>query len=511
MATPDEKLLAALSACVAHARDLVEAAKAVQETGRSNIAYHLATLALEELGKRKLYEIQTASMAAGETPPWQIKATEDHRKKLLWCFYGSGELPDIIDQKIFFEMRDAAANIHAKRIAGLYVENNDDGLNIPSQAVSPQQSQAHIAAADALVRHAESDAPRDDIPQEDIDLQLWFLSAVDDPEKRNRIFTASSLSKLKELNDVGQWTRSLKAEIEAHDQQMKLLAERELRRDPKCASDTTKERWKISLRIETTSHSIRSSPLKEWNKGVEWIKLSPQQGPKKKEQLRVEITLGDDVPAGALWGLGFGLSLQFLVAINMATSGFWWWPLAPNQKRFYEGIQDLETKLGVELEDSGFQMFKQPRVALSDVHVRSLVLCFVSLPHPSDQPRAQPYAHYLGGLTFLALNCIQWRCEAQAFAHFLTSFKLLLVEASYMGPSETPFDAIRRFLMEKYPDFSELDAFMELIAKCQGGGATPPLIKIGDVRLMKVLCEVIFRDVIVPAHLRRQSSTTVTD
>jgi hypothetical protein len=58
MPKPDDNLLASLSACVVHARDLVEAAKAVEAGGRSNIAYHLATLALEELGKRELYRIQ---------------------------------------------------------------------------------------------------------------------------------------------------------------------------------------------------------------------------------------------------------------------------------------------------------------------------------------------------------------------------------------------------------------------------------------------------------------------
>lgn len=72
MAKPDNELLQALSACVVHARDLVEAAKAVQSTGRSNIAYHLATLALEEMGKRELYGIQAAATAVGEPPKWQI-------------------------------------------------------------------------------------------------------------------------------------------------------------------------------------------------------------------------------------------------------------------------------------------------------------------------------------------------------------------------------------------------------------------------------------------------------
>ena len=90
MAKPDDRLIQALSACAAHARDLLEAAKAVQGTGRSNIAYHLATLALEEMGKRELYAIQEAATAVGETPKWQIRATDDHKTKLFWCFYGFG-------------------------------------------------------------------------------------------------------------------------------------------------------------------------------------------------------------------------------------------------------------------------------------------------------------------------------------------------------------------------------------------------------------------------------------
>jgi AbiV family abortive infection protein len=506
MAKPDKELLAALTACVVHARDLVEAAKAVRETGRSNIAYHLATLSLEELGKRKLYEIQSAATAVGGPLPWQIKATEDHKKKLLWCFFGSGRLPDIVDQVQFFEMRDTAADIHANRIAGLYVDTDDSGLNIPSQAISPKQAQALIGAAEAFVALAESETPRDDIPQQETDLQIWFLNAMDDPEKQKRIINVASLAKLTQLNDVFEWTRQLKAEIEADDQKMRLVAERELQREPKSSDQIAKDRWKIILRIETTSHSIRTPPLKQWNDGVKWIRLMPQQGAKKKEQLLIEMTLGDNIPAAALWGLGFNLSLQFLIAINMATSGFWWWPMAPNQRRFYESIRDLENGLGVELEDSGFQVFNTSRVALSDDHVRSLLLCFTSLPHPYDQPRAQAYIYYLGGLNFIALNCIQWRCEAQAFVSFLASFKLLLAEAGYQRPAETAIDAIRRFLAEKYPDLDQPEAFIELVNKCEQGGPLPPPVKIADAYLMKLLCEIVFCKMIVPEILRRKKS-----
>jgi hypothetical protein len=186
-----------------------------------------------------------------------------------------------------------------------------------------------------------------------------------------------------------------------------------------------------------------------------------------------------------------------LIAINLATSGFWWWP-PPNQKKFYDSITDLENRLGVELENGGFQVFRRPRVALTEVHVRSLLLCFTSLPHPNDQPRAQAYIYYLGGLNFLALNCIQERCEAQAFGNFLASFKLLMAEASYVGQSETVFDAI-------FPELDDPSAFMESI-KCEDGSGAPPPVKIGDAYLMKLLCETIFRDTIVPYILHRKGS-----
>jgi AbiV family abortive infection protein len=502
VAKPDKELMEVLGACVAHARDLIEAAKAVQNIGRSNIAYHLATLALEEMGKRQLYGIQAAATTVGEPPRWQIRATDDHKIKLFWCFYGFGGIPDIVDQQQFFEMRATAADIHANRVAGLYVENSDRGLNVPSQAISIKQAQALIGYAETVITYAESQKPREEIPQEEIDLQVWFLNAFDDPNKRNRILTVGSLEKLKQLNDVGQWTRSIKAEIEAHDQQMRLLAERELARGPKPHGQDTKDKWKITLKIETSSHSIRSAPLKEWNKGVHWIKLSQQQGARKKEQLLVEMTLGDDVPVAGLWGLGFSLSLQFLIAINMATSGFWWWPPAPNQRRFAESIRDLEHGVGVELEAGGFQVFQPPRPALNNVHIRSLVLCFTSLPHPNE-PRAQAYIFYLGGLAFISLNCIQWRCEAQAFGNFLASLKLLLAEASRVLPSEPVEAAIQRLINEKYPDLDP--TFMELV-NAWGKTSSPPTVKIGDVYLIKLLCETVFRDIIVPDILRRKSS-----
>ena len=140
MVKPNRNLIAACEACVVHGRDLFESAKLVQASERANIAYHLATWALEEIGRRELFQINDVASNVGEMPPWQMNATQDHVQKLFWCFYGVGRVQDVIDQKQFFEKREAAADIHTIRLSGLYVEKADAGLNIPSKAISMKQS-----------------------------------------------------------------------------------------------------------------------------------------------------------------------------------------------------------------------------------------------------------------------------------------------------------------------------------------------------------------------------------
>jgi AbiV family abortive infection protein len=248
MAKPDEKLIAACEACVLHARDLVESAKLVQASGRPNIAYHLATLALEEMGRRALFQIQEAAKSVGEVPPWQMNATQDHVQKLFWCFYSMGRVQDIIDQKQFFERREAAADIHAIRLMGLYVENADTGLNIPAKAIGVKQSESLTSLAELLVSQAESEKPREEIPQEEIDLQVWFLRAFDDSDKRKRILTAQSVESLKSLDDVAAWTRQVKDEIEREDAELRALAEKEINRRP-ASPEESKDRWKVQLRV----------------------------------------------------------------------------------------------------------------------------------------------------------------------------------------------------------------------------------------------------------------------
>jgi AbiV family abortive infection protein len=84
----DEKTVQAMQACVDHARALLDSARAVRAAGHHNIAYHLATLVLEEIGRRELIAVQSLASQRPVPPAWPQRHTEDHIKKLFWCFFG---------------------------------------------------------------------------------------------------------------------------------------------------------------------------------------------------------------------------------------------------------------------------------------------------------------------------------------------------------------------------------------------------------------------------------------
>ena len=51
---------------------------------------------------------------------------------------------NVADQSEFYKTREAAADIHAIRVSGLYVENDATGLSIPSEAISPERFRASM-------------------------------------------------------------------------------------------------------------------------------------------------------------------------------------------------------------------------------------------------------------------------------------------------------------------------------------------------------------------------------
>lgn len=170
----DPKAIAAMKVCLDHARALLECARAVQGIDHPNVAYHLAALALEEIGRRELIGVQMVISHRPDRSTWATNHTHDHVKKLFWCFFGTVFAHRRLTGGVLEEIRGAATLIHSTRLAGLYVENDDEGMSIPKEAITSEQCKELLALAAARLGMAETEELREDVPAEEIALKGWF-------------------------------------------------------------------------------------------------------------------------------------------------------------------------------------------------------------------------------------------------------------------------------------------------------------------------------------------------
>jgi AbiV family abortive infection protein len=416
----DPKKRAAMQACLDHGRALLNSARAVQDAGHPNIAYHLATLTLEELGRRELLAVQAVAATRDVPPAWMQKHTQDHIKKLFWCFFGAGFLSEKWTKERVEGMQGLATRIHRKRLTALYVDNEEDGLTIPAESVGSEEAATLIDLADARLSMAEAAAPSDDIAQEDLDLQSWFLTAAEDPETRRLIFSERSFTKLAELAEARPWILWLKHQLDEADAKARAAAVAELQRSQSLPAIGTKEKWKIRVKIFSGSHTLRPKELRAWNKAIEIIKLSTS----KKDELLVDLCLLDNVSAQTLWFFGWGLARHFVAALNIGTCGYWWWRMPDQISKYYETIQDLDTRHRVVIERNPvLKIDWGANRVLTEQDLNIVSQCFAVLPRPEETDKQEPYGYYLSGINFLSLNDVHWQCESIAFGNFFSKPK----------------------------------------------------------------------------------------
>jgi AbiV family abortive infection protein len=487
----DEKIVATMAACLAHARDLLNSARAVQAAGHPNIAYHLAALVLEEIGRRELLGVQSVARLATIPPSWPSKHTQDHVKKLFWSFFGGGFFAEPITAKSLEEMTVLARRIHETRLLGLYVDHGDDGLSIPSEAIGKEETDRLIELADARLGMAEDVKLRERIPQGEIELQAWFLSATDDPTKRRQIMSEVSLAKLAELRDARVWARWLREQFDTAETEARAVAEQALRRSRNLPEKGSKDKWKLRVRILCASHSIRPKTLSAWNAKSDWIKLVPVSS--KKNELIIEFILGENVPIEATWFFGWGLARHFVVALNIGTMGFWWWRMPEQISRYYESIEDLEThrELVVERNPSLKIDWGKNRV-LTEQDLANVVSCFVSLPGPDRRDQHAAYNFYIGGLTFLSLNDIHWQCEGQAFGNFFECLRAMMEESGDWTRGTSFEPSFVRFLDDLFPNMDERDRLAEICHCFEADKLKGLVITLKEVAFIKLFCDAYF-------------------
>jgi len=485
----DEKTIAAMKACIDHARALLDSARAVQAANHPNVAYHLAALALEEIGRRELIGVQSLAARRPGQPAWIAKHTQDHIKKLFWCFFGGAFAYQRLTGKALEELTGMATLIHSTRLAGLYVEHDEDGLSIPEEAITAEQCSNLIELATARLGMAEAEKLRDQIPDEETELQSWFLKTTEDPERRRLIFSGGSMAKLAELKDARAWATWLKEQFDKADAESRAAVEEELRRSRNLPTEGKKDKWRLRIRVISASHSLRGKELTRWNKSVDWIKLALA----KKNELIFELILKDNVPVEALWYFGWGLARHFVVALNIGTMGFWWWRMPEQISRYYDSLHDLENNMEVGVERSPALKvdWGQNRVLTAE-DLDRVAACFTALPGPHERDQHTAFNHYIGGLTFLSLNDIHWQCESTVFGNFFECLKALMAETGDWKEGTSFRDSMLRFVDDMFPKMDEREQFAELCGRFESKNVEGAVVTLKEATFMKRFCDAYF-------------------
>ena len=492
----EDTLALAMKACVIHSRALTESARAVQESSHPNVAFHLAALALEELGRRELIAIQRASAKQAIPPTWAWKHTSSHIKKLFWCFFSASFFGEELTNDRIVSMDKLARQIHETRIAGLYVDLNEDGLQIPTEAIDDKQADDIINLAEARIEMCEAENPRLDLSSEEFEIQLWLLEKTEDPESRKMIFSPASLKKMAELKSGlkwGQWLKSLFEEAEA--ESLKLV-EKEVQRGIQLKEQDTpalgdRHKWRVRIRLYTQSHSIRPGVLSKWNKTNDWIQLIPVSG--KKDQLFVDFSFAESVPVQSLWFFAWGVARAFVTALNIGTMGFWWWRMSDHISRYYEYVEDLEIneKLKIERSPSLRVDWGENRV-LTENDLANVSACFAAVVGSRKRENEDHYNYYIGGVTFLALNDVHWQCQSTVFANFFRCIQAMMQETGDWRNGESLSESLMKFVLGMFPSFDERDVYQRLFEAFENGDEEQSNVTLREASFMKLFCDAYF-------------------
>ena len=479
-----------IDACHVHAEDLLRAANTtLSKDDLPNIAYHLAVLALEEIGKVSIVIISSFERAEHETDAWLKKRCEDHVKKLFWALWGPMVGRNVIEPERVKKAQGLAKTIHDTRLRALYVAPSFDGLSLPRNEIPREEAESMIELASAGLEISKCRSLTQASKEQKENL-VWFMNAGDDPETLKMILSRGSMNKLVELGYAHKWVAWLRAQFDKAEAEGRDLLNKELRRTAPSRDDAKEDKWKLSIRLFTNSHSIRPNVLNRWNDLYDWLKLFPVT--KKKNQLVAQFIIPKSVPLQGVWDFGWQISRQFVTALNIGTMGFFWWYVPEQVSRYYDKLVDIETGTDVIVERLPALELDWKHGVLSERGLYNSALCFGLLPHPSERRLHKPFDEYLTGLAFLAKNDVHFQFEANAFEQFYRAMKTGMraygdwAEAT---PFKSAFDAL---IAEILPIMDDSDKYLQLGEKLLMREKLSSPITLSEVGAMKILCDAYF-------------------
>ncbi len=467
--TPEERhehLKKVRETCLASAEALLATAERELGKGVDPICFHLALLALEEVGVSILSTINfmshTAHTGKEELP------TDEHIRKLFWAFWGGSMLRDTKFTKESIEQnRFLATTLHERRLETLYTDPKHplafDGRVRDGEA----KTLVELARARLEVEKASE---LTEFEKGDVEEITWFFSAVEDVEHRKQIFSSTSLKKLAEVANGKEWIKWLRELYRKNETEMREYAEKELRRKKPEGEEAFAPKYRMRIRIQTPSHSIRNNAFVDWNKGVNGIKIhkSNRKDATKltKGEILIDFTLPKGLHTNYVWEHGLFMAKTVVLAFNVGTLGVFWWNVQKDIWTYYEDIVDLEAdpsgsiKLRVAPHKRLHVGFDESKLVLDQNAVRN-VYHLVALFMRESKKLEEFLKEYAIGLTCFSKVDIHLPLEANAFGSFYKALKAATrAFGDWDGTSD--FKEVAKKQLEKIKEMKDIDKTLDL-------------------------------------------------
>lgn len=482
-----ERVKVLFEACLSNAEHLLGAAKDTRKPGRNHIAYHLAAIALEELGKATMITVSSLPLptaADDDDDRRPIDSIDDHRKKLFWAFWAPSFGSQRLSPDRFHEYQSLANDIHRIRLQALYVDPSHVEAR---EEVSDEEVDRIIALAESLLEleKAKELKPLDEAAREMMD---WFFRASADPQLKGIVFSKGSLAKLAELNNPKDWVSWLRQQVDEMNQLSEQLMRKELQQGQPAPNEENQPKWRIKIRLHSWSHSIRPKALTWWNERMNGIKLFPTTD---KRELAVQFEIPKKISIQMLWPAGMHNAMIFVIALNVGAFGFFWWYVPEFVSKYYDEIVDLENNANVKLETAPRVAPTWGHQAVREAELANVATMFVHLVHASDKQQ-EMYQRYFRAIGILAKNDIFVHLEPTVMMEFYELFRSALTayndwdgSADTLDPAIVAISQEFRMPPEHLEDLkSMLRIGEQLVAK--RSDPTPPLpVTIEEVGKMK--------------------------
>jgi AbiV family abortive infection protein len=435
--------------CIKNARSLLDSAKGLSEReDRLHISHHLTILALEEVGKAAIILIHSDALA--DKLAWM----DDHVKKIFWALWSFTFSRKSVSTAEITKLKDAARNMHESRLRTLYVDVTRD----QNELVNPEQLKNLIRIAEARLTLEETAEPAE-LTDDEIAILDWFLGNAQNEHIQSVMYGTESFAYLESVaGDVRAWIKWIKQKYAYLEQFNLELAEKELSRIS-LQEDTDEPKWRIVVRLEAMSHTMRPKALAEWNKRKWPIALSGEPG---KKDLRVEITFPKSIPLQHLWDAALSEVMAFVSALNIGSQGLFWWYTPKFTSNFYETLYDIENK-------APFEMNGNPSPApvwdrTEPINSHDIVNIQAVYMYIRDSKRHDPtiFEQYLQGLALLMKSDFFYPFGANCIQSFYLAFQTFYKQQGFWDGKTNFEDAvILRLDTNAHPHFRRVAALAE--------------------------------------------------